>query len=89
MDHLAALNEKTEIIDSSSSGDLIETDTAAVASTGGELRTAWLEQVEKHGYPTNIALAVLVESDEVQPYAEGSRDAAPIALELLQWLKGE
>lgn len=48
--------------------------------------TTHVEQ-KKEQYPQNIAIIVLVESDEDQPYKEGSRDAAPLALEILKWLK--
>lgn len=38
-------------------------------------------------YPHKIVFTVLVESDEEQPFKEGSRDAAPIAFELLKWIE--
>ncbi len=50
---------------------------------------SWLEQVKEDGFPENIVLSVLVESDEVGPYREGSRDAAPIAKAIVDWMTGE
>lgn len=38
-------------------------------------------------YPRSVVITVLVESDEEQPFREGSRDAAPIAKELAAWLE--
>lgn len=38
-------------------------------------------------YPQNILVVVLVESDGEKPFKEGSADAAPIALKILEWIK--
>lgn len=46
-----------------------------------------IDSVEKTSYPSSIIITVLVESDNQQPYREGSRDAAPIALDIVQWLE--
>ncbi|MBP9820272.1 hypothetical protein KBC79_06085, partial [Candidatus Woesebacteria bacterium] len=47
----------------------------------------WLDQIRKStGFPEKISIVVLVESDEAQPYREGSRDAAPVAKEILDWM---
>lgn len=54
----------------------------------GALRQQWLAQVAKHGLPKTMTIMVLVESDENQPFAEGSREAAPIAKEIFDWLMG-
>lgn len=44
-------------------------------------------EVEKISYPKKIVITVLVESDEEHPFREGSRDAAPIALEIVKWIE--
>ncbi|MEO8581989.1 MAG: penicillin-binding transpeptidase domain-containing protein [Patescibacteria group bacterium] len=47
-----------------------------------------LEKTEvKEQYPQNILVVVLVESDEVKPFREGSADGGPIALKILEWIK--
>lgn len=46
----------------------------------------WLEQVRANGFPEKIIIVVLVESDVERPYREGSRDAAPIAKEIVDWM---
>ncbi len=51
-----------------------------------ELRSVWLQQYT--GFPKNIGITVLVESDETQPYKEGSRDAAPVAKAIIDWIQG-
>lgn len=48
----------------------------------------WLQQIKLHGFPDTIAIVVLVESDDNQPFMEGSRDAAPVAYGIWQWLLG-
>lgn len=49
-------------------------------------RSAWINKVQSKPYPTNIVITVLVESDEGQPYKEGSREAAPVAKTILDWM---
>lgn len=44
------------------------------------------ESTDFLNYPRNITMTVLVESDEAQPFAEGSRESAPIALEIWKWM---
>jgi penicillin-binding protein 2 len=51
-------------------------------------RTRWLEQIKEFGFPNKLAIMVLVESNEEQPFAEGSREAAPIAREIFDWIVG-
>ena len=56
---------------------------------------AWLTMamgtagINKPDFPEKIVIAVLVESDEDNPYKEGSRDAAPVAKEIVDWLYGK
>lgn len=44
------------------------------------------DEVEEQ-YPQDVLVVVLVESDEEKPFREGSGDAAPIALQILEWMK--
>lgn len=53
------------------------------------LREQWLEELQKNNFPDEIVILVLVESDESQPYMEGSRDAAPVARSIFDWILGE
>lgn len=48
----------------------------------------WLSKVHEHGFPNQIVITVLVESDEGTPFREGSDDAAPVAKEILDWMEG-
>ncbi|MBP7875579.1 hypothetical protein KA012_01110 [Candidatus Woesebacteria bacterium] len=49
----------------------------------------WLDQISRvKSFPDKVSIVVLVESDEKQPYREGSRDAAPVAKEILDWMEG-
>ena len=47
----------------------------------------WKQQVLRHGLPETLAFTILVESDEVEPFREGSVDAAPIVAKLLKWME--
>jgi penicillin-binding protein 2 len=51
-----------------------------------ELRTRWIEQVQEHGFPNEVVIAVLVESDDTKPFKEGSSDAAPVAQSIVNWM---
>ncbi len=46
----------------------------------------WIEGVLAHGFPKNLVVVVLVESDEANPYREGSKDAGPIAKTIFDWM---
>ena len=69
----------------------VATQSAAVAATGSaSLREKWLTQVATNkNFPKKLVFAVLVESDELQPYKEGSRDAAPVIKAVVDWMYGE
>ncbi len=51
-----------------------------------EDRGEWLEKVNEVGFPERIVITVLVESDEENPYKEGSSDASPVGKEIVDWL---
>lgn len=53
--------------------------TSAEPANQTEPHSLWQENVKKFGFPRRLVIAVLVESDDTQPYKEGSRDAAPVA----------
>lgn len=47
----------------------------------------WQQKVKEHGFPRNITVTLLVESDDVNPYREGSIDGAPIAKKIIDWME--
>lgn len=54
--------------------------------TESELYQLWRKQVQEHGFPSELVIIVLVESQEKQLFMEGSRDAAPVAKKIVDWL---
>lgn len=55
-------------------------------SSNRELHEAWVGALSHKSFPKEVVVVVLVESDETTPYREGSRDAAPIARALIEWI---
>lgn len=53
-----------------------------------KLHSEWLQHVKNGKFPKRLAIVVMVESDEQQPYKEGSRDAGPIAKSIVTWMQG-
>lgn len=51
------------------------------------VRRTWLESIQSEPLPKLITITVLVESDEVNPYREGSADAGPIALRIMEQIQ--
>lgn len=51
-------------------------------------RGTWLESVEELGYPQRLVITVLVESDEENPFKEGSADAGSVGKIILDWVEG-
>jgi cell division protein FtsI/penicillin-binding protein 2 len=49
----------------------------------------WIHQLKKTDFPQQITITILVESDEENPYREGSKDAAPVAKALVDWMSGK
>jgi penicillin-binding protein 2 len=73
-------------------GELTATSTASLSQETADLQqlhSTWVRAVQQHGFPKRLVVAVLVESSDAQPYAEGSRDAAPIVAFLLDWMAGK
>ncbi|MBD3250443.1 MAG: hypothetical protein GF381_02660 [Candidatus Pacebacteria bacterium] len=54
-----------------------------------ELRCQWLKSVVEHGFPREIVILTLVESDDNQPFKEGSRDAGPVVEKIISWMRDE
>ena len=52
-------------------------------------RANWLQQVHKADFPEEVVIVVLVESDQNQPFKEGSEHAGPVAAAIVDWLRGE
>jgi penicillin-binding protein 2 len=50
---------------------------------------AWLWEVNQGKFPDRITITVLKESDEQNPYREGSKDAAPVAKAIVDWIVGK
>lgn len=51
-----------------------------------ELHRRWRDQVQKVRFPRTVTVTVFLESDNQVPFREGSRDAAPIARQIVDWL---
>lgn len=50
------------------------------------LRHGWLELVTQKPLPRRLVLVAMVESDEEAPFKEGSRDAAPVVKQIVDWM---
>jgi penicillin-binding protein 2 len=53
-----------------------------------ELFQLWQKRQKEGNFPRRLVITVLVESDEQNPYKEGSRDAGPIVKYMVDWLNG-
>ena len=91
--------DETDVDVATNSAELVATSSASqpsstttpdiVSMSQTQLRQVWLQHLkEKQNFPKTLVITVLVESDGSQPYAEGSRDAAPIAKQILDWVLG-
>ncbi len=49
----------------------------------------WQQLTSVHPLPESLVFVAMVESDEQQPYQEGSRDAAPIIKHMIDWMQGK
>lgn len=50
------------------------------------LHQEWKKRVAQSGFPRRVTITVMIESDEQNLYREGSRDAAPIARKIVDWI---
>jgi penicillin-binding protein 2 len=51
-----------------------------------QLYRLWTSRVKKAGFPKHITITVMIESDDAIPFREGSRDAAPVAKQIVDWM---
>lgn len=51
-------------------------------------RLEWLRLVDEVGLPDKLVITVLVESDENNPYKEGSADAGEVVKTIMDWMQG-
>lgn len=51
-----------------------------------ELHRLWRLRTDRDGFPQHISITVLIESDEEVEFREGSRDAAPVAQQIVEWM---
>lgn len=79
--------------DDESVGEIEETasESAELSEDGidsrlNDMHARWLDRVEENGFPKTLVLVVLVESDEVKEFREGSSDAAPVVKEIFDWM---
>jgi hypothetical protein len=83
-----------DLMEPTSQSVVVLTNTSVSELTNQKLHTLWLKQVaeaQKAGksYPKRISIVVIVESDEADPHKEGSRDAAPVAAKVIDWMEGK
>ncbi|GIK83449.1 MAG: penicillin-binding protein 2 [Patescibacteria group bacterium] len=72
-----------------SSGVVTDSDTATQSAELFEDKTnkeLWTKNIIQHGFPKKLVIVALVESDEVNPYREGSKDAGPVVKEIFDWM---
>ena len=50
------------------------------------LRKQWQEHLKKINFPQRITITALIESDETNPYKEGSADGGPVVKQIVDWL---
>jgi penicillin-binding protein 2 len=51
-----------------------------------QLFQRWKQKVATTGFPAKITITILSESDDANPFKEGSKDAAPIARKIVDWM---
>ncbi len=48
----------------------------------------WLDLLEKKSLPDELVIVSMIESDDQEPYKEGSREAAAVVANILDWMVG-
>ncbi len=67
----------------------IQTRAQQVASASANLDyVGWLNALQKKPLPEKLIITVLVESDETEPYKEGSEHAGTVAKTIVDWMYG-
>lgn len=56
------------------------------ATDSADLKQKWKEKVKVVGFPKKLVVVTLVESDELNPYKEGSKDAGPVVKKIFDWM---
>ncbi|MEA2056279.1 MAG: penicillin-binding transpeptidase domain-containing protein [Patescibacteria group bacterium] len=56
---------------------------------GQAAREKWLKLVKENGFPEKLVIVVLIESDEREPFKEGSEHAGPVVATIVDWIRGE
>lgn len=82
---------KQESSTETTASELSASESALLNSSQQDLKTSdprseWLSLIRQNNFPKRLAIAVLVESDEEQPYKEGSREVAPIVEKIVSWI---
>ncbi len=88
----ASIISTANLLESNKVGVSMIDDKGAVSTslvTENDNKKRWLKQIKKLGFPEKIVVVVLVESDEVNPYKEGSRDAGKVARKVYDWMFGQ
>lgn len=82
-DELATALAATE-----SAEQLDSQETDGVPVTAAQAYRPWQKRVTEKGFPDRVVIVAMVESDETQPFMEGSRDAGPIVKKIVDWMEG-
>jgi cell division protein FtsI/penicillin-binding protein 2 len=86
-------SEQIAQADTSTAGAVVKVQATKAAELSGltedALWRAWRQHTAQRqdAFPDRIVIVSLVESTVAQPFREGSRDAAPIAKALLDWMQ--
>ncbi|PIR59207.1 MAG: hypothetical protein COU69_01320 [Candidatus Pacebacteria bacterium CG10_big_fil_rev_8_21_14_0_10_56_10] len=66
---------------------IVEPRLAAVVDSPAGRYQSWRQAIAQHDFPRRLAITVLVESDDDEPFKEGSADAAPVAKQIIDWME--
>lgn len=59
---------------------------SATLATSADDHARWLSSIKQQPLPSKLVMVALVESDDTQPFMEGSRDAAPVIKQIVDWM---
>lgn len=79
--------DPTQVSEASASGTLESSELPSEQSDYSH--ESWQKKVKEYGFPKKLVIVALVESDEVNPYKEGSKDAGPVVKALFDWMFGK
>lgn len=88
VDELIKLDSKNEesLSDQLENDEILATKSANLEKNDLSNKEQWRKHIKESGFPKKIVIVVLVESDETNPYREGSKDAGPVAKEIFDWM---